>query len=79
MLNIAVAIDRHAVGESRDHIAIRWLGEDGTRRDLSYAKLKAETNRFANVLRCSRRRQKATACSCVLGAFRSFTSRRLGL
>jgi acetyl-CoA synthetase len=49
--NIAGAIDRHAAGPLRDHLAIRWLGEDGTTRDFSYAELQSETNRFANVLR----------------------------
>jgi acetyl-CoA synthetase len=50
-LNIAGMIDRHAVGALRDHLAIRWLGEAGSTRDLSYGELKAQTNRFANVLR----------------------------
>ena len=49
--NIAGAIDRHAAGPLRDHLAIRWLGENGTTRDFSYAELQSETNRFANVLR----------------------------
>ena len=49
--NISATIDRHAAGALRDHIAIRWLSETGTRRDISYAELAAETSRFANVLR----------------------------
>ncbi|MGZ4983303.1 MAG: acetate--CoA ligase [Chthoniobacterales bacterium] len=49
--NIAAMIDRHATGALRDRIAIRWLSESGTRREISYAELAAETNRFANVLR----------------------------
>jgi acetyl-CoA synthetase len=50
-LNIAhEAVDRHAAGALRDRVAIRWLGRDGARRDLTYAELAAQSNRFANVL-----------------------------
>ena len=49
--NIAGTIDRHATGALRDHLAIRWLGETGATRDFSYVELRAQTNRFANVLR----------------------------
>jgi len=50
-LNIAhEAVDRHASGPRRDHLALRWLGRDGSVRDLRYADLSALTNRFANVL-----------------------------
>jgi len=50
-LNIAhEAVDRHAAGASRDRVAIRWLGRDGARRDLTYAELAAQSNRFANAL-----------------------------
>ena len=44
------AVDRHAMGAKRDHVALRWLGKDGTTLDLSYADLAAQSNRFANVL-----------------------------
>jgi acetyl-CoA synthetase len=51
-LNIAhEAIDRHAAGPTRDRVALRWIARDGTRRDFTYADLRDETNRFANVLR----------------------------
>lgn len=51
-LNIAhEAVDRHATGPRADHTAIRWLGRNGTRRDLTYADLASSTSRFANVLR----------------------------
>jgi len=51
-LNIAhAAIDHHALGDRRDHIAIRWLGKSGTVRDFTYGDLLRETNRFANLLR----------------------------
>lgn len=51
-LNIAhEAIDRHATGPRRDHIALRWLGKDGTVQEYTYGRLRALTNRFANTLR----------------------------
>ena len=51
-LNIAhEAVDRHAAGSRRDRVAIRWLSKDGTRRDFTYADLREETSRFANVLK----------------------------
>ncbi|HXX18295.1 MAG TPA: acetate--CoA ligase [Candidatus Acidoferrum sp.] len=51
-LNIAhEAVDRHATGARRDHLAIRWLGKDGDVRDYTYGELQELTNRFANVLR----------------------------
>jgi acetyl-CoA synthetase len=51
-LNIAhEAVDRHAAGALADHLALRWLGRNGTVRDFTYATLRNETNRFANVLR----------------------------
>jgi acetyl-CoA synthetase len=50
-LNIAhEAVDRHAAGRRRDQVAIRWLGLDGTRRDLTFGDLARESSRFANVL-----------------------------
>ena len=50
-LNIAhEAVDRHAAAARRDHVAIRWLGLDGTRRDLTFGDLARASNRFANVL-----------------------------
>jgi acetyl-CoA synthetase len=51
-LNMAhEAVDRHAAGPRRDHLALRWMGRDGSVRDLTYADLRDETGRFANVLR----------------------------
>ena len=51
-LNIAhEAVDRHATGPLANRVALRWLGKDGHRRDLTYRELAVETNRFANVLR----------------------------
>jgi acetyl-CoA synthetase len=51
-LNIAhEAVDRHAAGPRAGRIALRWLGAQGARRDISYRELAALSNRFANVLR----------------------------
>jgi acetyl-CoA synthetase len=50
-LNIAhEAIDRHAAGPGRDHLALRWLRKNGEVEDYSYGRLRELTNRFANVL-----------------------------
>jgi acetyl-CoA synthetase len=49
--NIAhLAVDRHAAGPLGDHVALRWLGRDGTILDTTYAQLQDQTNRFANIL-----------------------------
>jgi acetyl-CoA synthetase len=51
-LNIAhEAVDRHAAGPKRDHVALRFLTRGGEARDISYDELSTLTNRFANVLR----------------------------
>jgi acetyl-CoA synthetase len=50
-LNIAhEAVDRHAAGALRDRVAIRWLGKNGARRDLTFGELAAGSSRFANAL-----------------------------
>jgi acetyl-CoA synthetase len=51
-INIAhEAVDRHAAGARADHVALRWLGRDGSTRDLTYAELARESSRFAGLLR----------------------------
>ncbi len=51
-LNIAhEAVDRHAAGSRADRDALRWIGQAGGRRSLTYRDLRTETNRFANALR----------------------------
>ncbi len=51
-LNIAhEAVDRHAAGPLRDKVAMRWLGMDGEVRDFTYADLRKQTSRFANILK----------------------------
>jgi hypothetical protein len=51
-LNIShEAVDRHVAGSRRGHVALRFVGKDGTRRELTYGQLRYQTGRFANVLR----------------------------
>ncbi len=45
-----IAIDRHVTAGQGHVTAIRWLGVDDTRIDISYADLQKQTNRFANAL-----------------------------
>jgi len=47
----ANCLDRHVEAGRGDRVAFFWEGEDGSRREVSYADLLAETQRFANVLR----------------------------
>ena len=50
--NIAYeAVDRHALGSRKDHVAFRWIGRKGEEKPCTYAELAKLTNRFANVLR----------------------------
>jgi len=50
-LNIAYeALDRHLKRGKGDKLALRWIGKRGEIRDLTYAALVSNTNRFANVL-----------------------------
>lgn len=50
-LNIAYeAVDRHAEGPGRDHLALRWIGKRHEIRDFTYGDLRTQSNRFANVL-----------------------------
>ncbi|MFT3931104.1 MAG: acetate--CoA ligase [Spongiibacteraceae bacterium] len=50
-INIAhEAVDRHASGERRNHVALRWLDKSLQVHDFTYGDLRALTNRFANVL-----------------------------
>ncbi|HSL39118.1 MAG TPA: acetate--CoA ligase [Desulforhopalus sp.] len=50
-LNIAhEAVDRHAAGPRRNHIALLWLGSAGGSSSLTYGALQRQSNRFANLL-----------------------------
>ena len=67
-LNIAhEAVDRHAVGQRRNHLALRWLGKRGEIRDFTYAELAAQSNRFANVLHTTRSAAKASRVFLLAG------------
>jgi acetyl-CoA synthetase len=51
-LNMAhEAVDRHLAHGRAGKTAIRWIGRNGERLDLSYQALARKTNRFANALR----------------------------
>jgi acetyl-CoA synthetase len=51
-LNIAhEAVDRHAAGRLRDHVALQWLGGNGTASAFTYGDLKTQSSRFANSLK----------------------------
>ncbi len=45
-----IAIDRHVEAGRGNTTAIRWLGIEGNKIDISYAELQKQTNRFANAL-----------------------------
>ena len=47
----ANCLDRHLAAGAGDRIALYWEGEDGVRREVTYAELLDSTQRFANVLR----------------------------
>jgi acetyl-CoA synthetase len=50
-LNIAhEAVDRHLLHGRGGQVAIRWIGDAGARRELSFDDLARQTNRFANLL-----------------------------
>ena len=44
------AVDRHALGERAQKVAVRWLGVDGSERRLTYRELMHQCNRFANAV-----------------------------
>ena len=44
-------VDRHAEGPNRDKPALIWEGEPGDTKTLTYAELRREVARFANVLK----------------------------
>jgi len=51
-LNISYnCLDRHVEAGRGDRVAFHWLGEDGSTRDITYAELLADVERFANALR----------------------------
>src|SRR5512135_2314002 len=50
-VNIAhEALDRHVASGHAARLAIRWLGKNGERRDITYGELQAFSARFAGLL-----------------------------
>jgi acetyl-CoA synthetase len=47
----AQCLDRHVAAGNGDRVAYHWRGEEGERRDLTYAELHADVQRFANALK----------------------------
>jgi acetyl-CoA synthetase len=45
------AVDRHAQGPLRDHVALRFVARNSPPSEFTYGELTRQTNRFANVLR----------------------------
>ncbi len=51
-LNVSAnCLDRHVAAGLGDRVAYHWRGEEGEERDLTYAELLADVQRFANALR----------------------------
>ncbi|MBK7236926.1 MAG: acetate--CoA ligase [Sterolibacteriaceae bacterium] len=46
-----LAVDRHLATAVRERVAFRFIGRNDARRDVTYADLARQTNRFANVLK----------------------------
>ena len=44
-------LDRHVQDGRGERVAFHWRGEDGSERDITYAQLLAEVERFANALK----------------------------
>jgi acetyl-CoA synthetase len=44
-------VDRHVEAGNGDRVAFHWRGEEGEERDISYADLHRDVQRFANVLK----------------------------
>jgi acetyl-CoA synthetase len=44
-------VDRHALGDRRNKVAILWEGEPGETRTVTYGELHVEVQKFANVLK----------------------------
>ncbi len=47
----AQCLDRHVEAGNGDRVAYHWRGEEGEERDVTYAELHREVQRFANALR----------------------------
>jgi len=50
-LNVSYnCLDRHVLAGRGDRVAVHWRGEEGEERDITYADLLADVERFANAL-----------------------------
>ncbi len=47
----ANCLDRHVAAGNGERVAYHWRGEEGEERDVTYAELLADTQRFANALK----------------------------
>jgi acetyl-CoA synthetase len=47
----ANCLDRHVEAGNGERVALHWRGEEGEERDITYAELLADTQRFANALK----------------------------
>jgi acetyl-CoA synthetase len=51
-LNVSYnCLDRHVIAGRGERVAFHWRGEEGKERDITYAQLLAEVERFANALK----------------------------
>jgi acetyl-CoA synthetase len=51
-LNVSYnCLDRHVIAGNGDRVAFHWRGEEGQERDITYAELLADVERFANALK----------------------------
>ena len=51
-LNVSYnCLDRHVIAGRGERIAFHWRGEEGDERDITYAELLAEVERFASALK----------------------------
>src|SRR6201996_3865634 len=51
-LNVSYnCLDRHVIAGRGERVAFHWKGEDGSERDITYAQLLADVERFASALK----------------------------
>ena len=66
-LNVSYnCLDRHVEAGRGDRVAFHWRGEEGEERDVTYAELLADVQRFANALqgRAASRPATSSGSSC---------------
>ena len=61
-LNVSYnCLDRHVAAGRGERVAFHWRGEEGEERDITYAQLLADVQRFANALKELGRAARATS------------------